>query len=107
MRMAQKYKIQDLADQIKEVDKMILLHSKNPSKLMYDQYEYRKERLLSELIEELISLKNLSKYSFQLIYLAINKYYPDIIHSTEEKNKRQSKNKIPGELREIEAILAA
>ncbi len=108
MTKSQKYRIQDLVEQIKDVDKMLHLHTENPSKLMYDQYEYRKERLLSELIDELKSLKNLSKYSFQLISLAIHKYYPDFDTATVKSNiKNTAKDKAKNELEEIAAILAA
>ncbi len=108
MKESKKNKIQDLISQIEEVDKLILFNSGNSSKLMSDQYEYRKERFLSELIEELMSIKNLSKYSFQLIYLAINKYYPEIIQNTVTKGNRQIKiSKLPKELKELEAVLVA
>jgi hypothetical protein len=108
MKESKKNKIQDLVSQIEEVDKMILFNAANPSKLMSDQYEYRKERFLSELIEELMSLKNLSKYSFQLIYMAIHKYYPEMTNATPKKGKGQIKlDKQSKELKALETLLVA
>ena len=108
MKESQKYKIQDLISQIEKVDKMILFNSDNPSKLMSDQYEYLKQRFLSELIEELMKVKNLSKYNFQLIYLAINKYYPEISNTSSVNKKQQTKvSKLPKEWKKIAAALVA
>jgi hypothetical protein len=108
MKDVKKYKLQDIIENIEKVDKMIQLNSSNPSKLMVDQYEYRKERLLSELIDELKDVRNLSKYSFQLIFLAINKYYPELIKSSTTKGKRfPKKDKHYKELKELEAVLVA
>ena len=42
MTASQKYKIQDLIEQIEKADQMIQFNSANPSKLMADQYEYMK-----------------------------------------------------------------
>ena len=108
MTASQKYKVQDLIQQIEEVDKMILFHSTNPSKLMAEQYEDLKKRFLSELIEELMNIQNLSKYSFKLIALAINKYYPELIQTASGKKKDSTKiNKQLREFKELEAVLVA
>ena len=109
MKDVKKYKLQDIVENLEKVDKMIQLNSSNPSKLMVEQYEYRKERLLSELIDELKDIHNLSKYSFQLIFLAINKYYPELIKSPSSMgNKSSKKDKhYREELKELEAVLVA
>jgi len=108
MTAAQKYKIQDLIEQIEKVDKMILFHASNPSKTSLDQYEYMKKRFLNELIEELMKIQDISKYNFKLIYLAINKYYPELIQTATNKKKDSTKiNKQLKELQELEAVLVA
>ncbi len=105
MSAAQKNKILDLIGRIEDADKMIVFNSANSSKLMAGQYEYQKERLLRELFEELMNMKNLSKYSFQLMYLAINKYYPEI---TNHKGiGKINTERQPSELRDLEAMLVA
>jgi hypothetical protein len=108
MKKSRKHKIEDLVEQIEKVNKMIALNGSNPSKLMVDQYEYRKELLLSELIDELKDIHSLSKYSFQLIFLAINRYYPELIVAATSKGKKQiKKDKHYKDLKAIEAVLAA
>jgi len=103
MNGAKKYQLQDLIEKIDQVDKMITIHSSNPSKLMLEQYKAKKEKLLCYLIDELVDQKNRSPYSFRLILLALNKFYPDILN----KNNRQlSKVKNYKELKELEAVLA-
>ena len=105
MTASQKYKIQDLVEQIEKVDKMIVFNASNPSKLSTDQYEYLKQRFLNELIEELMKIHNLSKYSFKLINLAINKYYPELIQTGASKDTKI--NKQLKEFKELEAVLVA
>ena len=105
MTVSTKNRIHDLMEQINRVDSMILLHSNNPSKRMSEQYEEMKKQFLGELIEELINIKHLSKYSFKLIDLAIKKYYPELIINESELNGIKSK-KSSLEFKELEAALA-
>jgi len=107
MTASQKYKIQDLIEHIEKADQMIQFNSANPSKLMADQYEYMKERFLSELIEELMNINNLSKYSFKLISIAINKYYPELKQGKSTKENSTRINKQLKEFKELEAVLVA
>ena len=108
MTATQKYRIQDLIEQIEKVDKMIQFNSTNPSRLMTDQYEDLKKRFLSELIEELMSIQDISKYSFKLINIAINKYYPELIQKATTKKKNGTKiSKQLKEFKELEAVLVA
>lgn len=50
---SKKYQLQDLIEKIGEVDKMVKIHSSNPSKFMLEQYKAKKEKLLGYLIDEL------------------------------------------------------
>ena len=95
-------------EQIESVDKMIIFHKWNPSPLMPEQYEYRKKLLFNELLQELSNMDNDSEYSFKLIYLAINKYYPAIAsEKTVTENAKSRINKQLKVLQELEAALVA
>lgn len=108
MDQEQKYKIEDLIEQIEWSDKMILFHVDNPSRLMPEQYEYRKKLLFNELIEELMKIEDIPNYNFKLIYLAIHKYYPELIQTVPDKENNNVKiNQQFKELKELEAVLAA
>lgn len=102
MKSQKVYEIQNLIEQIERVDKMVKFHSASNSRFMYNQYESEKEDLLSKLIDKLARWDNLSPYGFQLIFLAIKKYYPEIIKSKTNIAKQVKKDK---ELREVEAML--
>lgn len=101
MNEAKKYQLQDLIEKIDRVDKMIKFHSTSPSKLMLVQYEAKKEKLLSYLIDELVDAKLRSPYSFRLVMMALNKYYPEI-----QKQKKPIKDKHYEDLKELELVLA-
>ena len=101
MSEAKKYQLQDLVEKIDRVDKMIKFHSSNPSKFMLVQYEAKKEKLLSYLIDELVDAKLRSPYSFKLVFMALNKYYPEI-----QKKQIPAKDKYYQELKTLEPVLA-
>jgi hypothetical protein len=103
MNEAKKYKLQDLIEKINEVDNMIKVHSSNPSKFMIDQYKAKKEKLLGYLIDELVDAQIRSPFSFRLIMLALNKYYPNL-NKLEQKSKSEE-IRYNG-LKDLEAILA-
>ena len=100
MNESKKYQLQDLIEKIDRVDRMIKLHATNPSKFMLSQYEAKKEKLLSYLIDELVDAKLRSPYSFRIIMLALTKYYPQL-----QKNKVQIKDRHYNELKELELVL--
>ena len=100
-----KYQIQDLIEKIKRVDRMIKIHSTNPSKVMMEQYQAKKEKLFGYLIDELIQAKVRSPYSFKLIQIAIKKFYPELQVKTATKSR--SKNPEIKKLIEIEKALVA
>jgi len=103
MEDSKKYQLRDLIEKIGKADEMVKLHSKNPSKFMRSQYEAKKEKLLSYLIDELADAKVRSPYSFKLIYMAIQKYYPQLM-----KIKTTNKMNIDfKDLKDLEAVLAA
>lgn len=78
------YKLMDLIEDIKEVNRMILLHSDNPSDLMLIQYKAKREKLMSYLIDELVKPEVRSPKSFALIIKSLDKLYPNL--------KREAKN---------------
>jgi len=84
MKESKKYQLQDLIEKIDKVDNMVKLHSGNPSKFMLEQYEAKKEKFLGYLIQELIDAKVRSPYSFWLIFLALKKYYPEILNPQDQ-----------------------
>jgi ribosomal protein S15P/S13E len=51
------YQRQDLIDKIERVDKMVKLHSDNPSSFMLNQYKAKKEKLVGYLNEKSIDSK--------------------------------------------------
>ncbi len=67
----------DLIDDIKKVDAMILLHSSPSSKFMLEQYQYKKAKLASYLIDELLKPEVRSPKSFAIIKVLLDKYYPN------------------------------
>jgi hypothetical protein len=91
-------KLQDLINKIDDVDKMVKHHATDSSDFMLRQYEAKKEKLLGYLIDELINSSVRSHYSFKLISMALNKYYPDLNTKVEE-----DKNYL--KLKEIEDVL--
>jgi hypothetical protein len=103
MNNTKKYQLQDLIEKIERVNKMIKVHSSNPSKFMAEQYEAKKEKLLGYLIDELVDAKLRSPYSFQLIRLALNKFYPELKNG---KKKRPVHDKHYAELKGLENVLA-
>jgi len=77
MKNLQVFKLIDLIEEIKKVDAMILLHGdSDDSLLMSSQYEAKKAKLMSQLIDELISPSVQSPQSLSLIQQILSKYYP-------------------------------
>ncbi len=68
----------DLIENIKEVDAMIHLHSKDDSSLMLDQYKYKKDKLIGFLIDELVEPEYRSAKSMFVIKTVIEKFYPNL-----------------------------
>jgi hypothetical protein len=99
---SKKQQLQELIEKIENVDKMIKLHSSNSSQFMLEQYQSKKEKLLGYLIDELIHAKLRSPYSFKLIMLALQKFYPEL-----KKSSKLLKDKHYKELKDIEAVLVA
>lgn len=102
MNDAKKYELQDLIEKLDQVDKMIAIHSSNPSKFMLEQYTAKKEKLLSYLIDELVDAKIRSAYSFKLIFLALSRFYPEV---SKKDNRQLSKVKNYKELKGLESVL--
>lgn len=101
MTEAKKYQLQDLIEKIDQVDSMIKLHADNPSSFMLEQYEAKKQKLLGYLIDELIDSTLRSPYSFRIIVLALQKYYPEVISG----KSRIKKGKNDDTLKDLEAAL--
>ena len=73
-----KYKLMDLIENIKEVDAMIHLHSNDDSSLILDQYNYKKDKLIGFLIDELVEPEFRSAKSMFVIKTVIEKFYPNL-----------------------------
>lgn len=99
------HKLEDLIGKIEEVDKMVKLHTGNPSKFMLEQYQAKKEKLLAYLIEDLADAKLRSPYSFKIIILALIKFYPELLDGKKEKAILK-KDRHYSELKNLEAVLA-
>jgi len=78
MNNLKKYKLMDLIENIKEVDAMIHLHSNDDSSLMLDQYNYKKDKLIGFLIDELVEPEFRSAKSMFVIKTVIEKFYPNL-----------------------------
>lgn len=99
MDNALKYKLLDLIDDIKEVDAMINLHSADQSAMMLDQYKFKKSKLVSYLIDELVNSELRSEKSIFIILKVIEKFYPNL--------KDEAQSDMNNEyLNELESVLA-
>ena len=77
MKNLQVFKLIDLIEEIKKVDTMLLLHDNlDSSSFMSEQYESKKTKLMSQLIDELISPSVQSPQSLSLIQQILSKFYP-------------------------------
>jgi len=77
MKQTQFYTLLDLLDDIKGVDKMIALHLNDESAFMLDQYKSKKEKLMHNLIDQLISPSLMSARSIHTIKMVIERFYGD------------------------------
>lgn len=99
MDHAKKYRLMDLIDDIKEVDAMIQLHSTDSSAMMLEQYKYKRDKLISYLIDELVGPEFRSPKSMFIIKTAIEKFYPNLRKDAEEDTGHE-------DLNELEAVLS-
>lgn len=67
MEIANAYKIEDLVEQISELNKIIKLHQDASDDFMVNQYVYRKNEFLKQLIIELLKLDIQSDQIFKTI----------------------------------------
>jgi ribosome maturation protein Sdo1 len=95
---AKKYRLMDLIDDIKGVDAMLKLHSTDTSAMMLEQYKYKKDKLVSYLIDELVNPEVRSAKSIFIIKKAIEKFYPDLTKEAEADIEHE-------DLNELEAVL--
>ena len=89
----------DLIEEIKKVNAMISMHSSDNSAMMLEQYKYKKDKLVSYRIDELVNSKVRSPKSMLIIKTAIEKFYPDLQSEALADVAHE-------ELNEIEAVLA-
>ena len=78
---------------------MIKLHASDPSAMMLDQYKFKKSKLVSYLIDELVNSKLRSKKSIFIIQMAIEKFYPNLKDDAQSDMSNEYLN-------ELEAVLA-
>jgi len=77
MKQTQYHTLLDLLDDIKGIDKMIMLHLNDDSSFMLDQYKSKKEKLVRNLIDQLISPSLMSARSIHTIKMVIDRFYGD------------------------------
>jgi len=77
MRKEDLHKLMGLIEEAKKIDDIITLHkTMDNSSFMVSQYEAKKTKLISDLIDELVSPAIQSPQSFSLIKQIIIKFYP-------------------------------
>jgi hypothetical protein len=99
MKNAKKYRLMDLIDDIKNVEAMIKLHSTDTSAMMLEQYKYKKDKLISYLIDELVEPELRSAKSMLIIKIVIEKFYPNLKKEAQADITHQ-------DLNELESVLA-
>ena len=78
MNKAEVYKLTDLIEEVKKLDKLITIHRQaDSSRFMIDQYEAKKKELIGIIIDELASPPVQSTESYMLIKMILEKYYPN------------------------------
>ena len=78
MNNSQVFKLIDLIEDIKKVDAMILLHDNiDTSSFVSSQYESKKTKLMSQLIDQLIAPSVQSPQTLSLIRQVLAKFYPE------------------------------
>ncbi|MGP8215476.1 MAG: hypothetical protein ACLQQ4_07930 [Bacteroidia bacterium] len=91
------YRIQDLLEIIERTDKMIQFHKTHGSVFMREQYEYRKEESMKELLNELTN----SKSNLSVIMLSLKKFYPQLIKMAKKEKVKKGKQKELETLQEV------
>jgi hypothetical protein len=88
MRNEELYKLKSLIEEAKKIDDIISLHkTMEESDFMVSQYEAKKTRLISDLIDELVSPDIQSPQSFSLIQRILIKFYPDAENKTLQRDE--------------------
>lgn len=70
MKVKNGYKIEDLIEQIEKVNKMVELHQGDH--FMQEQYVYRRNVFLKQLIAELLKLEGYSPRLFEAIHNSVS-----------------------------------
>lgn len=78
------FKLMDLIEDIKDVNKMIQLHSDSQSDLMLIQYKSKRDKLMGYLIDELVKPDVRSPKSFAIISNLLDKQYPNLKREAEK-----------------------
>ncbi|RYD83001.1 MAG: hypothetical protein EOP53_02095 [Sphingobacteriales bacterium] len=99
MKNARIFKLIDIVEDIKKTDAMIQLHENlDEGDFMMSQYLSKKEKLISYLIDELVSPALRSERSFSAVKLVLDTFYPDL-------SKKQSPKSEGEDLSLLEAVL--
>lgn len=77
------FKLMDLIDDIKDINRMINLHAESPSDLMLIQYKAKRDKLMGYLIDELVKPDVRSPKSFAIILQLLDKQYPNLKREAE------------------------
>jgi hypothetical protein len=94
MKPTQYYQLLDLLEDIKGVDKMIQLHPDEGSGFMQEQYKAKKEKLVSMLIDRLVSPPLMSARSIHTIKMVIDKFYGDEMKNLDKQSSNDDLSKL-------------
>ena len=88
------YKLLDLLEDIKGVDKMIQLHLNDSTNFMLDQYKTKKQKLVGNFIDQLASPPIVSTRSIHTIRMAIDRFYGDEMQKQDLQNNNDELSKL-------------
>jgi phage host-nuclease inhibitor protein Gam len=75
MKRIEFYRLYDMLEEIKGLEKMIQLHSDDESDFMLKQYKAKKEKLTGKLIDQLVTPPLMSARSIHTIKMIIDRFY--------------------------------
>ncbi len=94
MKKSEYYQLLDLLKEIKGVDKMIKLHKADDSNFMLDQYKAKKQKLVSNFIDQLASPLLISTKSIHTIKMAIDRFYGEEMKSYDQQTNNDELAKL-------------
>jgi TRAP-type mannitol/chloroaromatic compound transport system substrate-binding protein len=99
MKAANSYRIDDLIEQISEVQKMIDMHQSAGDSFMVEQYVYRRDGFVKQLIVELLKVKTHSPKVIRAIRSCIK-----ILEKDASEFDKSASDDLPFDMKSLEAI---